>query len=177
MNWLDWTLVALLAGAAVRGFFRGFVVEIASLVGLVLGIWAASHFNDRVAAWIGLGDGHEWAAFAITFVAVVVIVHLLAKLITQAMDMAMLGLPNKVAGGFFGMVRSAFVLSILLNLVLAWPSTAGLLPAAAREGSVLFSPVRAFAPLLVPGLDENKWVRKAMDEVRGSVEKAVEGVK
>ena len=112
MNWLDWTLLALLAAAAVRGFFRGFVVEIASLVALVLGIWVASRYNARVAAWVGMDAQHEVISFIVTFIGVLIVVHLLAKVITKAMDLAMLGLPNKVAGTFFGALRAAFVLSV-----------------------------------------------------------------
>ena len=54
MNWLDWTLIALIAFAAVKGFSRGFIVEVCSLLALVLGIWAGIHFSDRVAEAIGL---------------------------------------------------------------------------------------------------------------------------
>lgn len=169
MNALDWALLAIVAVAAVRGFFRGFVVELASLLGVVAGIWAASRFSARVAAWAGLEGGQEWAGFAITFVAVLVLVHLLAKVITKAMDLAMLGLPNKVAGGLFGAVRSAFVLSVLLNLFLAWPRTAGLLSAQAREGSLLCSPLRAFAPLILPAVRDSSWVREAIHTMKVQV--------
>ena len=79
MNWLDWTLVALLGTAAVRGFFRGFVVEIASLLAVILGIWVAARYNARVAGWIGLDTHHEVISFIITFIAILILVHLLAK--------------------------------------------------------------------------------------------------
>lgn len=170
MNWLDWALLAILAIAAVRGFFRGFVVELASLLGIVLGIWAASRYNEQVAAWVGLGPDREVVSFAITFLAVIVVVHLLAKLITKAMDLAMLSLPNKVAGTVFGMVRSAFILSVLLNLLLARTGGKELLSQSTVQGSVLYGPLRAFAPLLVPALGESKWVKRAIEEVKQGVD-------
>lgn len=170
MNWLDWALLAILAIAAVRGFFRGFVVELASLLGIVLGIWAASRYNEQVAAWVGLGPDREVVSFAITFLAVIIVVHLLAKLITKAMDLAMLSLPNKVAGTVFGMVRSAFILSVLLNLLLARTGGKELLSQSTVQGSVLYGPLRAFAPLLVPALGESKWVKRAIEEVKQGVD-------
>lgn len=166
MNWLDWILLALVAMGAVRGFFRGFVVEVASLMAIVLGIWAAVRFNARVAAWIGLDPEQEAIAFLVTFFGVLLAVHLLAKAITKAMDLAMLGLPNKVAGLFFGALRGAFLLSVVLNLLLTHARTAALIPPATLERSVLFRPLRAFAPLIVPALGEAMWVKNALESVQ-----------
>lgn len=166
MNWLDWLLVALLGAAAVRGFFRGFVVEVAALVALVLGIWVATRYNARVAEWTGLDAEHEALAFIITFIGVLVLVHVLARVITKVMDMAMLGLPNKVAGTVFGALRSAFVLSVLLNILMVPGDTSAILPAETLQGSVLYPPVRAFAPFVVPALGETRWVQDALEAVR-----------
>ncbi len=165
MNGLDWALSALLAFAAVRGFSRGFVVELASLLGIIIGIWVASRYNARVATWAGLDPAHEIIPFLITFIIVLVLVHLLAKVITKAMDMAMLGLPNKVAGTVFGLLRSAFVLSVLLNLLLVRPGAKDMFPAGVVEGSVLIGPMRALAPFVVPAWSENRWFHQATDEV------------
>ncbi len=165
MNWLDWLLLAVLAFAAVRGFLRGFVVEIASLVALVLGIWVASRYNSAVARWIGMDTAHEVVSFLVTFVGVLVVVHLLAKVITKAMDMAQLGLPNKVAGLFFGMVRSAFVLSVALNILTARTELLGLSPDTLQR-SRLYAPLRAFAPLLVPALGNSDWLAKAVGALK-----------
>ena len=166
MNWLDWTLLVLLAAAAVRGFFRGFVVELASLVALVLGIWAASHYNARVAAWLELDPQHEVVSFVITFIGVLVLVHLLARVVTKAMDLAQLGLPNKVAGLLFGVLRAAFVLSVALNLLLARAEVSGLVPQEAMKGSALYGPLRAFAPMIVPALGDTRWVRDVVEAVK-----------
>ena len=166
MNWLDWLLLALLGAAAVRGFFRGFVVEVAALVALVLGIWVAARYNAKVAAWTGLDAEHEAIAFIITLIGVMVVVHVLARVLTKVMDMAMLGLPNKVAGTVFGALRSAFVLSVLLNILMVRGETSGIVPAEVLQESVLYPPVRAFAPFIVPALGETRWVQDAVEAVR-----------
>lgn len=166
MNWLDWVLLALLAAAAVRGFFRGFVVELASLVALVLGIWAASRYNAAVAAWIGLDPRHEVISFLATFIGVLVAIHLLAKLITKALDLAQLGLPNKVAGLLFGALRAAFVLSVMLNILMARAEVSDLVPRTTLGHSVLYPPLRGLAPLLVPALGDTRWVKEALEAVK-----------
>lgn len=48
MDWLDILILILLGASAWKGFRRGFIIELASLVGLVLGIWAGIHLSDRV---------------------------------------------------------------------------------------------------------------------------------
>lgn len=168
MNWLDWTLLVLLAAAAVRGFFRGFVVELASLVALVLGIWAASRYNARVAAWLGLGldPRQEVVSFLVTFMGVLVLVHLLARVVTKAMDLAQLGLPNKVAGLFFGALRAAFVLSVVLNILLARAEVSGFVTQDTLKGSVVYAPLRAFAPMIVPALGDTRWVRDVVEAAK-----------
>lgn len=163
MNWLDLLLLTLLGFAAVRGFMRGFIVEVCGLVGIVLGIWAGTHFSDRVASWLDLGSDSEVVPFLTTFIGVLVLVQLLARAITKAMDLAELSLPNKVAGVLFGVVRKAFVLSVVLNVLFAreeagWPPDK-----ATREGSSLHGPVKSFAPLIVPALKRTKWIKRALD--------------
>ena len=170
MNWLDWTLLILIGAAAVKGFFRGFVVEIASLVAVILGIWVATRYNARVAAWVGMDAQHEVMSFILTFIGVLIIVHLLAKVITKAMDMAMLGLPNKVAGTLFGAIRSAFVLSVVLNILMARAEVTGIVPKETLENSTLYTPLRAFAPFIVPALSDTRWVQDAIDAVKNRTE-------
>ena len=50
---IDIVLLLVLLVGAWRGFTKGLVLSVASLVGLVGGIWAASHFSHMVAAQLG----------------------------------------------------------------------------------------------------------------------------
>lgn len=169
MNWLDWSLIALAILAAIKGFSRGLVVELASLVALVLAIWAGTHLSERVAAATGLGTDNAALAFLVTFIIVLVVVHLLARFLTTLVDIAQLSMPNKIGGVFFAVLRSAFMLSITLNLLVGY-SDGELPPHAARQGSTLYAPVRAFAPVLVPALEETKWVERTVEQIRRGVE-------
>jgi len=169
MNWLDLLLLALLALAAFKGFQRGFIVELLSLVALVAGIWAASRFSEQVTTALGIDIDHAALAFVITFLVVLLAVHVLARFLTTLIDLAQLGLPNKLAGVVFGVVRSAFSLSVVLNLLVGYTEGA-MPPAEARDASALYAPVRGFAPLLVPALGETKWVQWAVEEVRRGIQ-------
>ncbi|MCC7501217.1 MAG: CvpA family protein [Flavobacteriales bacterium] len=174
MNWLDWTLLILLAFAAFQGFTHGFVREVAALVAWVAGIWAGIHLNDRVAGWIGLDPEQEAVSFLVTFLIVLAAVQLLGRALTAAIDAAQLSLPNKLAGVFFGVLRKAFVLSVLLNIIFAKEAATWTPDKATREGSALYAPIRDFAPMVVPALGETKWVRKAVDRVQEEMKTAAE---
>jgi membrane protein required for colicin V production len=170
MNWLDWLVLLVLALAAFKGFQRGFMVELASLVALVLGIWAAVHVSDRVAALLGLDPDNVALAFLVTFLAVLLAVHLLARGLTALVDLAQMGLPNKLVGIFFGVLRSAFSLSVAFNLLVGY-SEGTMPPANVREASRFYAPIRAFAPMLVPALGDTKWVRYAVEELKEGVDR------
>ncbi len=173
MNWLDWSLLLLLGLAAFKGFQRGFIIELSALLALALGIWAASRLSERVALAIGIGDENAALAFLVTFLAVLLLVHLLARFLTTLIDLAQLGLPNKLAGIALGTLRSAFVLSVMLNLLVGYTEGA-VPPAEARAGSSLHAPLRGFAPLLVPALGNTKWVQWAVGEVRAGANAVLE---
>lgn len=169
VNWLDWVLVLLLAIAAVQGFLHGFVRELAGLLAWVAGIWAGIRLNDRMAAWLGLDPAQEALSFLVTFLLVLLVVHLLGRALTMAIDAAQLSLPNKVAGMAFAVVRKAFVLSVLINLLAAWQGTRWSVLREALDGSVLAAPLRAFAPLVIPALGEAKWLGRVVETVEEQV--------
>lgn len=174
MNWLDWIILALVAYAGIKGFSRGFIVELASLVAFIAAVWAGIHLSERVAKAVGLGTENAALTFLVTFVLVLVGVHLLARGLTTLVDIAQLSLPNKFGGLFFGMIRSVFMLSVTLNLLVGY-SEGVMPPAEARDGSTLFDPVRAFAPMLVPALERTEWVRAAVDRAREEIDRVIEG--
>ncbi len=165
MNWLDWLLILILAFAAFQGLRRGFIVEVCSLLAMVVGIWLAARYSERLGEAVGLGPDQTTIAFVLTFLVVLIGVHLLARALTKLIDLAQLGIPNKLAGVAFGMLRSAFSLSIMLNLLIGW-SDGNMPPQEIREGSSIHDPLRAFAPLIVPALGETKWVKEAMERLQ-----------
>ncbi len=169
MNWIDYAIIALVLFAAVHGFMRGFIIEVCGLLGLVLGIWGAIHFNDRVAQWLGLGTDRETISFLITVIIILVLVNLLGRALTKVIDIAQLSLPNKVAGTLFGAVRKVFVLSVVLNILFAKHDSAWAPSLEAQRRSVLFEPLRAVAPAIIPALGRTKWVKKAIEDVKREV--------
>lgn len=155
MSVLDIILAALLCFGLIRGFFKGLFVEVASLVALIAGIYGAIHFSYYVAEF--LLDKVDWdekainvTAFAITFIVIVLVVSLAGKALTKLADFASLGILNKLLGGVFGMLKIGLILSILLIIFENTNKNIPLVDAEQIEASVLYDPVKSFAPMIFP---------------------------
>lgn len=174
MNWLDHVILGLIALAAFHGFRRGFIIEVCSLVGLVAACWAAVHVNGYVGRRFHLDEESGPLSAFITFLLVIVLVGILGRLLTKAIDLAQLSLPNKLAGIVFGTVRMAFLAGVLLCCL---PLAAGgrtFPEPAVCEGSALYTPLRGIAQLLIPVLRDSKWVKRTIEQVKEEA-KAVAG--
>ena len=154
----DIVLLLLLLVGAWRGFTKGLVLSVASLVGLVGGVWAAAHFSHLAAD--ALSKHVSWsvnsmsmAALALTFLAVVVAVHLLAKLLEKLLDLVALGVANKLAGAVFGMAKMALIASFAMHFLNHVLGPREWLPGKG-EGTVLVAPLESVAPTLAPRIRE-----------------------
>jgi membrane protein required for colicin V production len=121
MEMIDIVLAVILILGIIKGFRNGFFVELASLVSILLGIYLAIRFSFITKSY--LEKEVSWdpktiqvAAFAITFIAVIVAVSLLAKAFTSIANFASLGFLNNLLGALLGVLRTILVLSIVLNL-------------------------------------------------------------
>lgn len=161
MNLLDLILLIPMMYLGFKGFNRGLVGELASIIGLVLGIYACLYFSGTVKIWVSEAfetDGY-WvgiAAFAITFIGVLLGVRLIAKALSKILDMAALGIVNKMLGTAFGIFKALLILSALLLVVNAIEQYAPFLPQEKVKGSMLYEPLSKFALKVFPFLEENE---------------------
>jgi membrane protein required for colicin V production len=152
----DITIVIILLVGAYAGFKEGFLMELFSLLALLLGVlggfklmgWAmlylADHFNvDKKVL--------PYVAFGVVFIAIVISVRLLGNMIKLSLDKSFLGRIDQVAGGFLGVIKTAFMLSILIWLV---DSLRFKFPERWTEDSWLFPKVASFAPAVTGWIGE-----------------------
>ena len=157
MSVLDIALLVLLILGLVRGFSRGFFVEVASLVALIAGVYGAFHFSDFAASF--LKDRVDWnentiniAAFAITFIIIMLVIALAGKALTKIADFAMLGLLNKLLGALFGGLKVALILSVILIVVEKLHANILFVKEADQESSVLYNPIKSLIPTIFPNV-------------------------
>ena len=116
MTLLDIILAIPLGIFIFLGWKRGVVREAATLVGVLVGIWAAVHFSRLIASLLGLtGDHAILIAFFILFVGTMVLAFLLGRIAERVLKSLKMNLPNKIAGAALGMVKALCILAVLLN--------------------------------------------------------------
>jgi membrane protein required for colicin V production len=155
MSVIDIVLLGFLLLGLVRGFLKGFFVEVASLVALIAGIYGAIHFSYYAAEM--LMEKVDWdektinvVAFVITFIVIVLVIALAGKALTKLADFAALGIVNKLLGALFGVLKMALILSVLLNVFDKLNTTITFLDEEHTENAVLYKPVKSVVPLIFP---------------------------
>jgi membrane protein required for colicin V production len=100
---LDITGIILILLFFIRGYMRGFILAAFSVIAILLGILCALKLSQSFAAWM-LAKGYitsGWAqviSYILLFIAVVIIVRLVGKLIQKAIEGMMLGFANRIIG-------------------------------------------------------------------------------
>lgn len=157
MNYFDIIILIPLLWGAYKGFKKGLVIEIASLIALFLGIWGGVKFSSISAKYLSeMFDISQkimpLISFAVTFILIVIAVFALAKMLQRIIKMVALGTINKIAGGAFGVLKFALIISVVLSLVNNINSEIQFIEPEMQESSLLFKPVSKIAIILIPGL-------------------------
>jgi membrane protein required for colicin V production len=116
---IDIIAIALIVFAIIKGFRKGLVVAIFSLLAFIIGLAAAIKLSSAVATYLGTNTtvSHRWLpilAFVVVFFIVALLVRLGAKMIEVALRVATLGWINKLGGIVFYFLLYFFVFSIVL---------------------------------------------------------------
>ena len=154
MNLIDIVLGIILLIAFYVGFKKGIFVTLASLIGLVAGVYGAIYFSDFAAGYIS--SYFDWeeqtvnmVAFAVTFLGIVFLISLAGKFLTKIADFAMLGIFNKLLGGVFNTLKYAFIISVIFMFV-DTSETYSIMSEEDRNESILYGPVASLGPAILP---------------------------
>jgi membrane protein required for colicin V production len=160
MNIFDIIIASLLIFGFVRGVMKGLFVEVASLVALIGGVYGAIHFSYFIGDY--LKEVVSWseeyvslAAFAGTFIAILVTIALLGKMLTKLADFASLGIINKILGGVFGALKIGLILSIVFIFFGKMNDTIPFIKKETLDDSILYAPVKKIAPTIFPSIIKN----------------------
>ncbi|WP_395077419.1 CvpA family protein [Flavobacterium sp.] len=160
MSFLDIVLGVMLVFALYKGIKNGLFVELASLISLILGIYVAIKFSYLVKNI--LIDSVSWSskyieviAFALTFLIVVVGIHLLAKFFTGIADFAYLGWLNKLGGAAFSVLKTILMLSIIFNIFQKINVNNFIVKQETLDKSMFYNPIQEVSKFIYPSLE--KW--------------------
>lgn len=153
MTVLDLILAIPLGFFIWKGFRRGAIYEIATLLGLSIGTYLGFLLCHRVMMFLGLtGDTAILIAFFVVFLAVVVLAFLLGKVIEGVVKLVKVGYLNNFLGAIFGLMISVSLLSVLLYYVTVIDSNEVFLTAQTKSESVFYKPVTKAGDKLIGNL-------------------------
>ncbi len=116
---LDLFFAVILLLAVWKGYRRGLIVGLFSLVAIIIGLAAAMKLSTVVAGYIGkaVKVSDEWLpviSFIVVFIIVVLLIRLAANAIEKTIEVAMLGWVNKLGGIVLYVVIYTVVFSVLV---------------------------------------------------------------
>ena len=174
---IDIILIVILIWGAISGFKKGLVLTLASFVAIIAGALSAYYGADAIASELSIKV--DWSekqiavvSFAIVFLAVVVMVYILARVIEGTLKLVALGLANRVAGAVFGIAKNALIITFIIFGIKGFGK--GLLPENATDECVVYPVVESFAPFVLPyweEMSETTDLEKLEEKVKGNIEK------
>ena len=116
---LDIIFAVIIVLAILKGYQKGLVLGLFSLVTVIIGLAAAMKLSTVVAGYIGnaVNVSDKWLpiiSFAVVFFIVLLLIRLGARAIEKTVELAMLGWVNKVGGVIFFAAIYTTVFSVLL---------------------------------------------------------------
>jgi len=118
MNIYDIIVVIILGYCMIRGIFRGLVKEVASIIGVLGGFYAAYTYYPVVAKplskWIVDVGYHNILSFLIIFCCVFLVISILGVVINYILKIAFLGWFDRFCGLLFGAGKGILIVSVLL---------------------------------------------------------------
>lgn len=159
MTTIDIVILIVLGAGAIVGFTKGFLKQLAGLLGLVAGLLIAKALYATVAErfFLPLTDSLTVAqgiAFVVIWLAVPLAFLLLATLLTKAMEAVALGWVNRLLGAGLGLLKSALLVSLLICVVEYIDSDNTLLKRTKKQEPVLYYPMEKFAGIFLPAARE-----------------------
>ncbi len=120
MNLFDLISIGLIGYGSFRGFSKGLIVEMSSLLAIFLGFTIGINFDDLISNFLYNTLNIEFSllkilVFLIVFFVTYSLVILAAKSITKFIKVVNLGLLNSVLGSLFGLTKWS-----LLFILLVW---------------------------------------------------------
>ena len=119
MNFIDIIIIILVLLAAFKGFSRGLIKELVSLISLVSGVYIASNFSAYIEKHLNYNfPKTEEYNTIISFVLVFLIIYLSLKLsgiiIHKFVKIIQLNLINKILGLLFGASKAILIIAFIL---------------------------------------------------------------
>ncbi len=154
MQILDIVILVFAGLMMILGFRKGLIISLASLVALILGIYLAVYFSHFAGDLLRSGFNITSVylpviSFAVTFLAVLIVVLLLGKLIEKLFDVVGMGFLNHLTGALFGLIKSILILSVIFFVITIADPKEKLIKPEAKKESIFYKHIVSVFPTIL----------------------------
>lgn len=165
MNILDLIIALPLGFLIFKGYKRGLIFELASLLAVVFGCILAVRFANWFSSLVGLsGENAYLISFFIVFLIVIVLSLSVAKLVEKFVKLMHVGIVNNLAGALLGLLKGMCIVGVLLYYIAVIDLNERVLTRDAKESSMLYRPVERTGKHLAGRMDAYVNQRKLQHE-------------
>jgi membrane protein required for colicin V production len=149
---IDIIFAIIIVYACIKGFQKGLILALFSVVAFIIGLAAALKLSTVVAGWIGSSTNvsSKWLpfiSFIVVFFAVVLLVRWGGKLIEKSIQVVMLGWLNRLGGIIF----YAALYIIIFSIFLFYAKLMGFVTPETIQASATYEYVQPWGPKVING--------------------------
>lgn len=165
MNLLDIIIIVTMIFFVVKGIFRGFIREVASLAGIILGIWLANHFQpqmtDFLKTYLPNSQYLPVMSFAIIFAFILILCNLLGWVLNLFFRKTFLGWVDKTLGGWLAITKGVILTYLIIVLLTFYVPAKTPLIAESKLAPLIIKSYQSMIRLISPDHYEN-WKKRIL---------------
>ncbi len=149
---IDIVFLLLILLACVKGFSKGLIVALFSIIGFIVGIAAAlklsAYAAEKLSGTFNAGKWLPFISFMLVFLAVMILVNIGARLLQKSVELIMLGWVNRIGG----IILYALLYSIVFSIFLFYAVQLKFLSAETIAASQVYSYIQPLGPAIINSL-------------------------
>jgi membrane protein required for colicin V production len=171
---IDIIFAVIILLACIKGYSRGLILALFSIIAFIIGLAAALKLSTVVAGYLknSTSISAKWLpflSFLLVFIVVVLLVRLGAKLVEKSAKFVLLGWVNRIGG----MILYAALYTIIFSIFLFFAEKLHLLKPSVISSSLTYDFIQPWGPKVIDGFGKLIPIFKDMF---GELEKFFEGL-
>lgn len=148
---IDLVFLILIGIACYKGYSKGFIIAIFSVLGFIVGLAAALKLSTTAASMLqehtNLGKWLPALSFLLVFIAAAFAVKVIGKIIQKTFETVMLGWANRIAG----ILLYALMYSIIYSIFLFYAAQLHFIKAETIAASTVYMYIQPLGPKVIEG--------------------------
>ncbi|MEO0122757.1 MAG: CvpA family protein [candidate division WOR-3 bacterium] len=113
MCWVDILILIIIICLVIQGLIVGFIRSIFDIGGIVIGIFLAIEYAERLKM-------ERYVAFLLIFLGTAIIASILGRIISKLIHLTPLGIMDRLMGGGLGFIKGIFFCFVFIIILFLW---------------------------------------------------------